>query len=62
MIITGSINQIDAIIVLGVPPAGGAGGDVAVLHHVGHLEVSGDLVDTVLSRGSFLALSHVILS
>ena len=62
MIITGSINQIDAIIVLGVPPAGGTARDVAVLHHVGDLEASSDLMDTVLCWSSLWALRYIVLS
>ena len=62
MIITGSINQIDAIIVLGVPPAGGTTRDVAVLHHVGDLEASCDLVDTFLCWSSLRTLSYIVLA
>ena len=59
---TCSINKIDAIVVLGVPPACWTTRDVAVLHHVGHLEVSRDLVDTVLGRASLGTLRYVVLS
>ena len=60
--LTSSIDKIDPVIVLGVSPAGGTAGHVAVLLHVGDLEVGGDLVDTVLGRSPFRALGNVVLS
>ena len=59
---TCSIDKIDAIIVLGVSPAGWTTRDVAVLHHVGDLEPSRDLVDTMLGWSSLWALRYIVLS
>ena len=60
--LTCSVDKIDAVIVLCVSPARWTAGHVTVLHHVGHLEVGGDLVDAVLGRSPFRALCDVVLS
>merc|ERR1712241_269080 len=60
--VTSSVHQVDPSELLGVAPAGGVGPHITVPQHVRHLEVSGDLVDTVLRAHTRLTLGNVVLS
>ena len=62
MTVASGVDQVDAIVVLGVSPTIRIGPHIAVPHHVGDLEVGGDLVHAVLSRHSRVTLRYIVLA
>ena len=60
--VASSVDQVDAIVVLGVSPTIRIGPHIAILHHIGNLEVGGDLMHAVLCWSARVALRNVVLS